>query len=143
MEKIFFAFLLLFSLTQVEAQQGKERIEAFKAAFFTEQLELSSQEARDFWPVYDEYEAEKEALKSQYKRNRKIELLSDAEVENYLIQQFEFEEKQLAVKRKYFERFKEILPIRKVARLNKTERAFKQKLLQLMKERRQQRKRNN
>lgn len=139
MKKIIFALLLLLTLSQVKAQQGKERIEAFKAAFFTEQLELSTEEARNFWPVYDEYEAEKDVLKKQYERRRKIELLSDVEVEEYLIQQFEFEDKQLVLKRKYFERFKEILPIRKVARLNKTERAFKQKLLQMMKERREKR----
>jgi len=58
MNKIFITVCIaLFLSTGLMAQErGKERIKAYKTAYITEQLDLSSAEAEVFWPVYNKYE---------------------------------------------------------------------------------------
>ena len=40
------------------SEEKKERIEAMKIGFLTEQLNLTPDEAKVFWPVYDQYQGE-------------------------------------------------------------------------------------
>ena len=47
---------------------SKERIEALKTAYLTEQLELTSKEAQKFWPIYNAYS---ERLHDLYVREHK------------------------------------------------------------------------
>ena len=50
-------FLILVFSKEVSAQEGgKERIRAYKTAYITQELDLSSSEAEKFWPVYNEYD---------------------------------------------------------------------------------------
>lgn len=141
MKKLIFITNFVF-LTYTIVAQKSERIEAYRAAFFTEQLELTTEESRAFWPVYDEFTKEKEALKNQYDRKiGKLENMSDAELEAAIMQRFDYEAQELELKRKYFQHFKAVLPIRKVARLQRTERQFKKRILEMIQERRERRKR--
>ena len=39
-----------------------ERLNAYKIAFFTRRLNLTSREAEKFWPVYNEYQKQKNIL---------------------------------------------------------------------------------
>src|SRR6478672_1216789 len=76
------------------AQPGREggRIEAIKVAFFTEQLNLTSEEAQKFWPLYNTYFAE---LKKARNENKADELV--------------FEEKALAIRKRYKTEFQKVL----------------------------------
>jgi len=136
MKKIFSLFIICCFTLSVFAQRG-ERMKAFKAAYFTEKLELTTEEARLFWPIHDEFEAERKKLRDQFERpDKRIENLSDEELEKLLNQRFDLEEQELQLKRKYFQKFKTALPIRKVARLHRVEREFKKEVLEMIRERR-------
>ncbi len=129
------------------AQPGKEareeKIEAFKIAFFTEQLQLTPEESQKFWPLFNQFENEREALRESHDLDaKKLELLSDKEVENFMNQHFEMEEKLLKLRRDYARRFQEVLPIRKVAMLQRLERKFAQTLLEELKRRKENRQEN-
>lgn len=70
MKKILFILTLLFlNVAFLRAQDGEdqkrgEKVEALKVAFITQKLNLSSDEAQRFWPVYNRYEVEmKQALR--------------------------------------------------------------------------------
>ncbi|MBC2839428.1 hypothetical protein [Robiginitalea sp. SC105] len=100
------AMTLIFGL-QVHSQQGenKEKIKSLKIAFFTERLGLSSDEAAVFWPMYNAYEAEKEALrdakwKEVYSR---IEAgnYSEQEARNILNRYLELEELEEELDKKF------------------------------------------
>ncbi len=59
--KIFFLVILVtysasFAIAQPDNGKKGERIQALKIAFITQRLELSSDEAQRFWPVYQRYE---------------------------------------------------------------------------------------
>ena len=122
----------------------REKIEAFKIAFFTRQLDLTATEAQTFWPVYDRYGEEQERLRQEAEAKRRqmrqafsgdnaaiIEQLSD---EYIALKQ---EEATLAAK--YHTEFKRVLPIRKVVLLYKAEQEFRRELLEELQRRRQER----
>lgn len=112
------------------AQAGPEaRVKKFRKQFFEEELQLNESEAETFWPLYDAMKEEEKDLKKSMRAGQKPELMSDAEVEKYILNSFELEEKQISLKRKYFEKYKEVLPIRKVALIPRTEKEFKKALV--------------
>src|SRR5665647_2408453 len=46
----------------------RQRIDAQKVAFFTDQLQLTPDEARIFWPIYNQYNTQKEELNQDFMR---------------------------------------------------------------------------
>lgn len=146
MKQVFITMVLCAFVTIGMAQNRNEKIEAFKIGIFTQQMELTPAESQVFWPLYNEYEAKKEALKMQYNKKgqfRNLDGLSDKETEQLILKHFEGEEAELDLRRIYFEKFKAILPITKVAKIYKSEFIFKQKLVQEMRKRRGAEKRKN
>ena len=70
MNKITIAKIFLLASTSVMSQQysKKEKIQRLKAqkvAFITNRLELTSNEAQLFWPVYNDFFKKKEELGNQ------------------------------------------------------------------------------
>ena len=47
-------------------QQQRENMEAKHIGFITNQLQLTTEEAQAFWPVYNRYHAEIEALRKNH-----------------------------------------------------------------------------
>ncbi|NJL76996.1 MAG: hypothetical protein HC892_20260 [Saprospiraceae bacterium] len=131
---IFFVLLFL-SVVHLTAQPSKERIKSFRAAIFVEELQLTVKESEVFWPIYNAYEVEREALQQKYQTSRKqMDLLSDKEAEKQIEEMFKMEEEQVAIKRKYYSKFAEVLPIRKVIRIPKAEQRFRKLLLERIKD---------
>ena len=141
MKPIFYLtmFAFLFATGSYAQADLESRIQQERVAFFNRELQLTDSEAEQFWPLYDQYRADEKALKKSYNLDRKIELLTDEEVDRLVFKAFELEEKQLNLKRKYVERLKPVLPIRKIALLRRTEQKFKRGLLNKIKNHRQQR----
>lgn len=146
MKKIVLAALAtLFFITAAQTQPDRmgarqERIEQYKIAFFTEKLQLTPQESKAFWPLFEQFEREQEMLRSKYDlRGKKLELLSDDEVKAYIMDQLEVEHEMAKLRKDYTMEFMEVLPVRKVAMLQRVNREFKKTLLKEMRERRQRR----
>jgi hypothetical protein len=147
MKKISIAILFLFAFAMaVMAQPGprgekrQEKMEAFKIAFFTERLQLTPDESKAFWPLYNQFENERDGLKDKFDlEDKKLELLSDKEVEAAIMQHIEMEEQLVKLRRDYVRRFMEVLPVRKVALLQRIDRDFKVALLEEIKKRREAR----
>ncbi len=146
MKKLLFGTIMLLAAVALNAQQGRmnermqDKVEAYKIAFFTEKLQLTPEESMDFWPLYNQFENEREALKTRYKlEGRRIELMSDGEVEDFVNKQLEMEEQMVKIRRDYVQRFKKILPIRKVAMLQNIDNEFKRALLEEIRQRRENR----
>ena len=134
------ALLLICFMLPSFAQRGEkkgERIESFKIAFITKRLDLTSDEASRFWPVYYQYQDE---LKELRDRNKKIllnaylniETMTDKEIEKVLDDEITFKQNELNVIKKYLPKFIAVLPMRKVAKLFKAEEDFKAELLKRM-----------
>lgn len=121
-----------------QTEEAREKLEAYRVAFFTRKMSLSADEAKTFWPVYDAFQVEvqkyrKECRTEVLEAKLNFEKLSDAEVETVVDNIILFKEKEAAVMKAYHLKFKSILPIRKVALLYKAERDFKRELLSQIK----------
>lgn len=136
MKKIYIlAFVFLFFVKLGTAQERRrEEIESFRIAYFTRQLNLTSEEAKKFWPVYNEMQAEIQKLQKE-RRNRHRDLrdnqdnISDAELEKSINEEMASRQKELDIEKKYHERFKQILSMKKLAIFYRAQEGFKRELI--------------
>ena len=126
-----FAFTLLFAISSNAQPKGKEeRIKSLRIAFITSKLDMTPEESQAFWPLHNNMEKELRQLRKDFKPPKNVADLTDAEIETLMLQRFDMEEQKLAIKRKYFEQFKVVLPIRKIAKLQMLEKEFKRQLVE-------------
>ena len=145
--KNIFLLTFLFFTTAIIAQErrpAKERVDAMKIGFLTERLNLTSEEAKIFWPVYNMYSDELEKLRKSRRENvinakENLDELSDAELEKNVDNEIIFRQNELEILKKYHPQFKKILPIKKVAKLYKSEDDFKRRLLEMIQGRKEDR----
>tara|TARA_R110002050_G_scaffold109799_1_gene221376 strand:+ start:109181 stop:109654 length:474 start_codon:yes stop_codon:yes gene_type:complete len=116
-------------------KQKREKIKAMKVEFITTKLDLSTDEAQKFWPVYNEFTDKLMAIekgrRKMLKENADKEL-SDAEINKLIAYNFDTDQKILDLKREYNEKFKKVLSVQKVGLLYQSEHMFKRELLHKM-----------
>lgn len=121
-----------------------EAIDAFRIAFYTKRLALTSAEAQQFWPVYNAYASELDALRQrgramqQEMRDLYLDSGTEADIERLADDFVALKRKESELAEAYHARFKTVLPIRKVVLLYKAEQDFKRELLQELQRRRQE-----
>ncbi|MEO8794532.1 MAG: hypothetical protein ABI390_03640 [Daejeonella sp.] len=135
--KFFWSLLICFALfSSAEAQPSKsrsEQIEAVKVAFITQKLNLNSDEAEKFWPVYNSYQKE---LNEIFKVKRQAKSNKDRDADGVLDSELEFESKLLDVRKKYKTEFSKVISSEKVLMLYRAEREFREHLIKELKDRR-------
>lgn len=127
------------------AQPGDKRedIESMKIAFLTRRLNLTPEEAKKFWPVYNQFSEElKSVRETRNKAGRDVkdnfQQMTDKEIEKVVDGEISYRQQELDILKKYNAQFKQTLPMRKVALLYRAEDDFKKELLEKIKERREQ-----
>ena len=116
---------------QNEFNQKKENRQAQKVAFFTAKMNLNTEESKMFWPVVNEMENELKELKDKNAhgkmmlKDKKIEDLSDDELEDMMDARIQMGKEKVDILVKYHEKFKEVIPIRKLAKYYQTGKEFK------------------
>lgn len=150
---IFFSLILSLAVipTRIFAQAGppggkpddpdkREKIEALKVAFISQQIDLTSAEAEKFWPIYNEFNAKREEfakVKRQLEKDARktgFDNLSDKQAEDLLKADLNFEQQVLDLKKEYVEKYRAVIGIKKTARFFNAEREFNQFLLNQLKE---------
>ncbi|MDD5570242.1 MAG: hypothetical protein PHD97_03705 [Bacteroidales bacterium] len=124
----------------VKQEQKREKIDAMKVGFITNQLQLTPQEAQVFWPIYNQYEKEKrDAMKSRaterFNAKTNSDKMTDKDWEKLADDEIIFAQKMLDLAKKYHAQFKTVLPIKKVVLLYKAEKLFRKELLKKIKDR--------
>ena len=140
-----FLLLTLIGFSQ-NFKEKREKIKALKVAYITEKLELTSQEAEKFWPIYNTYDDKEFEMRHSKMKSiiRKIEdggleKLSEKEAAA-LIQQMESNEDELhTLRKKYMKDLQKVLSAKKIILLRKSEEEFNRKLLRQFKENREKR----
>jgi len=139
-----FLFLISFSFyaqNDKKTDEKREKIKAYKVSFLTTELELTSNEAEKFWPVYNafddkQYELRHEKMKTYMNKldDDRINSISEKEAAT-LLSQIESTDKEIYVLReKYMSNLKKILSAKKILKLKKSEDDFNRKLLKQYKE---------
>ncbi|MBK9330719.1 MAG: hypothetical protein IPM95_15790 [Sphingobacteriales bacterium] len=140
MQTILNIFILMLSVTtSLLAEplppegQGNEKIEALKIGFITNKLKLTPEESQKFWPVFNQYEAEKKQIRQStigmVKELKEDGDFTNAEAEQAIAKYVEFKAKDLDLIKKYVSEFRKILPATKVAKLITAEEHFKKMLM--------------
>ena len=128
--------------SQEQREKRKAKMKEMKKAFIKTELDLTEEEEKVFWPIYDEYENKRDALRKEHRSLRKqfkgksLDELSEAEAEDMLTKEMEFREKRLALDKDFEQELKSNLSAKKIILLHKAERKFKKQLLDRMKGRR-------
>lgn len=139
MKRLIIALFILFPLLGLaqNPRMGDERIEASKIAFFTQKLDLSADEAKIFWPIYNDYQKEQGALRSDrmrsmisFRKVTEIDDLTDTQVQTLIAGDFDFKQKDLNIEKKYYAKFKSSgLSIKQIGKFYRAQEAFKKELL--------------
>lgn len=117
------------TVAQDEGGKGNgSRIEALKIAYLTKKLNLSTDEAQKFWPIYNQYMGEIRKTRIDARQNKEGEIPT--------------EEKLLNIRKKYNGEFNKALSSEKVNTFFKAEKEFGTVLQKELMERRMQRMQN-
>ncbi len=134
--------LLLFVSFNFYAQgesmkEKKEQIKALKVAFFTTELDLTTNEAERFWPIYNtfddkQFELRHQKMKTYMRRmnDGSLDKITEKEANTFLAQIEDTEEELFLLRKKFMQNVKTILPAVKIVKLKKAEEDFNRKLLQ-------------
>ncbi|MGM0377414.1 MAG: hypothetical protein ACQEQ0_11600 [Bacteroidota bacterium] len=130
-------FFSAFSQDDDDKKGRIERLKSQKVAFITKHIDLSSSEAQEFWPVYNEFSDKMDELRHKTKDNiislhKSLDSLSESEKEAAIDQHVDYELQEAKLEKEYHEKFKEILSIDKVIKLYEAEHEFKKKMLKLL-----------
>lgn len=125
--------LVIFAFSSLQAQdksEYREKIKALKVAYITQELNMNSEVAQKFWPVYNEYEVKKREL---HKRENidwsTIGAISEARAEEMLKEYLVIEKEEYSIKKQLFTDLKKFLTAREIIKLHELEAEFHQKLI--------------
>lgn len=126
--------VLVFGVSAIYAQNTRpgfekymEKFKAEKVSYLTEKLDLSVEEAQKFWPLYNEYQDNRDKVIQSRRmegRHGDISGLSTEELEIMADKKVEDELKLAQMKMEFHKEVKEVLPIEKVLRLYRAENDF-------------------
>lgn len=120
-----------------------DKLNAYKIAFLTKRVNLTSQEAEKFWPLYNEFQEKK--LRIQQEKimiNRDFNLTGSTMSEKDLTEAgdkyISLEVQEASLSQDLHTKLKSILPPSKILRLYQAENQYKIQLLNELQDRRQQ-----
>ena len=124
---IVFAFGVFAQGRKEMRDENNPEVQKMRKEYFNEALQFTDAEAEAFWPIFTKHKEEMKALQQLQNRPR-LELMSDAEAEQYLTDHFVKEEKLLALRKQFVNDLRGKIGVRKIALIAQTERKFKREL---------------
>lgn len=139
MKKILWTICLLWvAVAAGYAQSGKlsdekrKEFDAQKVAFFTQELELSPEEAAVFWPLYNEMQKKvrerEDAIKQEFHKIRDAEHPKNEDYVTSLNKILDAEQQKCDIKKEYYRKMLDQLPAAKIWKLGDAERKFHREL---------------
>lgn len=127
--------LLAFTLTSfAQKSWGRsEQIESIKVAFITSKLDLTSEEAQKFWPVYNNYTKEFLEL---LKKKKEARYNNNSDPNETINADILYESKMLELKKRYRKLYAKAIPPQKILALYRAESEFREHLYKQLNNRR-------
>lgn len=138
MRHVWIGWLLALVLTAHAATaqndpNGRQRIEAAKIAMITNRVNLTTDQAPQFWAVYNEYNGKKQELNRrvrQLNNEPSRSNLTDDQLKNGLREVNATKQKLADLDNEYLNRFLKVISPQQLTELYKTEQEFNKMLLQ-------------
>lgn len=133
--------LLLVSFLMHAQGPVRDRIKTLKVAFITERVGLTSEEAQQFWPIYNEHEDTLEEIRRKERAElegniARVQDLSNNESERLLDRLLELQFEKQKVDQEFLSKLRTVIPAKKVLLLVKAEEDFKRQMIQEFRKRR-------
>jgi hypothetical protein len=109
----------------------KEKINAARAAYITERLGLTSEEAEKFWPVYREFVQKRQDLRKQFRDAKK----SGQDEKTLLDLDLKIKQQEVDLEKDYSGRLQKVISAQKVMSLRQAEVDFRRLLLRQIQQR--------
>jgi hypothetical protein len=138
---IFLAFGFTFATAQ-NGQRIKGKLRSERAAVYTDVLQLTPEEAQQFWPVFNQFIDEREKVQQELK-SLKRDNLSDAEAEAQIKKQIELQQRDLDLEKDVIQKLRKVISLQKIIKIPDAEREFRQTVLARAKDKAVERKRMN
>ena len=141
---LLFALVLLAFSGYAQGKRGSDRggergekIDAARAAFLTDKMNLTQEQSQKFWPLYNEYDAKRKELRHKGKpfKGKDLETMSDAQIKDQMNVMFETRQKELNLDKDYADKFQKVISVRQLAAMYKGEREFMKVLLKKLNDR--------
>lgn len=138
MKQLIIAMLFLVPVVTMAQRPGERNneIESYKIAYLTQKLELSPEEAKVFWPIYNDWQREQATLYKErvqkmirFRKITEIEEMSDTEIQTLIVNDFSYKQRELNLEKKYYMKLSSSLPIKIVGKFYRAQEAFKRELL--------------
>ena len=119
----------------------RDRIKTLKVAFITERVGLTSEEAQQFWPIYNEHEDNLKEIRRKERAELEVNIaraqdLSNTDSERLLDRLLELQFEKQKVDQEFLSRLRTVIPAKKVLLLVKAEEDFKRQMIQEFRKRR-------
>ena len=132
-------FISSFTITaQVKTKNhNKEKFRAYKVAFLTEKLDLTAQEAQEFWPIYNAFDKKKNELryKERYLISKEIkaagglDALSEKQAKDFSLRIINSRKDAEKLTTNFYNKLPKIIPYKKIIKLEIAEKSFHSKLI--------------
>lgn len=119
-------------------EEALKKIETAKIAIITKRLDLTPEQAQQFWPIYNEMFDKQRALRKEFQEMRRsIDLKTASEEESKRLLEFglDVKENHIKIEREYSERLSTVVSSRQMMNLRQAEEDFRQILIERVKER--------
>ncbi len=114
-----------------------EKIQTAKIGLITENLDLTPEQAPQFWSVYNEYQGKKFDLRRSIKRNldeSNASAATDDKIVSSQRQTLAIRKKEIELDEEYMAKLLKIITPKQYAELKRTEQSFNKKLLEKLRE---------
>ncbi len=138
MKKVIFVLSCLLVLSQATAfsqddpQQGREKIKAARLGLITNRLNLTEEQAKGFWPIFNDYETKRADLRKSIRQltaeSRNL-TTSDDKIAGNLKEILNLKQKEVDLEKEYQAKFLKVISVRQVSELYKTEQLFNMMLM--------------
>ncbi|MEW5846506.1 MAG: hypothetical protein AB1777_09630 [Bacteroidota bacterium] len=127
------------SKAYAQTDDTEKALKAEKVAFLTKKLDLTQEEAKRFWPLYDDYWAKKNKILNDRRKLaedfiQNINSITDKEAVDYANRYVESQKREAELIAEYNKLLLKILPPKKVMLLYQSNYEFKNYLLQKVQE---------
>ncbi|MBO0931262.1 hypothetical protein [Fibrella aquatilis] len=138
MKHLLVSLLLLTTLSvgSVSAQNDSQRIESAKIGYITNRLNLTTEQAPQFWAIYNDYNGKKKDLNRRVRQlmgensRQGVQKLNDADLLNQLKDINASKQKIADLDDEYMPRFLKVISPAQLQELYKAERDFNRRLLE-------------
>lgn len=115
--------LSMFSASQIYAQDGMDKIRSAMVSLYTERMDLTTEQAKLFWPLHEEYETERRKI------NQEIRRIKQKGDPTELKKLDALEEQRFELRTKFKSRFLNVISTSQLSKMYSAEEEFRKMLI--------------